>query len=201
MGLDVGASLGVYTSAFSRWCQRTIAVEPNPEMAEHLRRLALPRTEVLEAAAAAQAGAGVLVDAEQSGWRRPEARLGAQGGWSQACRLMRLDDSLSDPEALVCKIDVEGGELGAMQGMPRLLQCEHLLLVVEVEHRHNQSPSAVFDLLAEAGLSPFLLSAGHLIPTDPGQFIANQTGRPGRFARLSGYRPNVIFARPESFNT
>lgn len=202
LALDVGASVGVYARAFSRWAPRTLAIEPNPAMARHLRALALPRVEVIEAAASDRAGSARLVDAAPRGWRRPEARVvaggGAGPGWSRPCRVLRLDAVVDagaePPAALVAKLDIEGGELAALRGMGRLLDLPHCLLIVEIEARHSPDPVAVFDLLEGRGLGAFVWSGGRLVPSGAGD-LPPPGRRGGRLARLRGYRNNFVFAR------
>lgn len=206
LALDVGASLGVYARAFSRWAPLTLAVEPNPAMARHLRALALPRVEVIEAAASDHAGEARLADRSPRGWRRPEARVvaprtGDAPAWSHPCRLLRLDSLAATlpqpPLALVAKFDIEGGELAALRGMGRLLELPHILLIVEIEARHTPEPGAVFDLLARAGLDAFTWIPGRMCGLEPsGLADLPPPGRHGgRLARLRGYRNNFVFAR------
>lgn len=194
VALDVGASVGVYAQAFSAWATRTVALEPNRSLVPHLRKLALPGTEVIPAAAGAEAGEALLVD-DGTGRRRPEARLGKGGAWSQPCPVVPLDRVAEASRAVVCKIDVEGTEAAVLDGMSQLLSLDHILLIVEIEARHNADPQAIFNRLQRLGLNAFLVSGRGLRPVGPDHIATNAARRPGRFARINGYRPNIVFSR------
>lgn len=194
IAVDVGASVGVYAKALSAWCDRTIAVEANADLARQLERLRLPRTQIVNAAAGARAGRAFLV-ADQDRGRRPEARLATSGPWMQSCDVVTLDDLVHDPAALVCKIDVEGTEMAVLDGMTRLLSLKHIFLIIEIEDRHNPEGKEVFKRLQELGLNSFLASGSTLLPIDASHITKNTQYRSGRLARVNGYRPNVVFTR------
>lgn len=196
VAVDVGASVGVYARAFSRWCPTVIAVEPNPGLADHLRALALPGLRVVEAAAGANAGHGTLSDGAAGGWRHPTAKLGGPGGWHQPCRILPLRDVVTPgPSALVVKIDVEGDELAVVRGMGALLRLPHLLLIIEVERRPGADAEALFGLLAAAGLGAWQLRGGRLHRASPRDVPTPPAGGAPRLARLHGYRNNFLFRR------
>lgn len=198
VAVDVGASVGVYSRAFCRWCPRVIAVEPNADLANHLRKLALPCLSVVQAAAGAKAGNGTMSDDAAGGWRHPTAKLGGQGDWQQPCRILPLSDIVTPPpSALVVKIDVEGDELAVVRGMGELFRLPYLLLIVEVERRPMADPEALFDLLFSAGFGAWQLRHGRLHRATPQDVPTPPTGGPPRLARLHGYRNNFIFRREQ----
>ncbi len=195
IGIDVGASMGVYTLALAAWCEKVIALEPNPAMAEGLRKAEIARVEVIEAAASNATGEGVLTDARRAGRRRPEAKIGGDGAWTTACRLMRLDRIAAEPEALVAKIDVEGYEGAVLEGMGALLDCPFVFLLVEIEERHNPGFGAIFETLAARGFEALRWNRARLVPATANDVPRAETFRGGRFARLMGYRPNFVFLK------
>lgn len=196
VAIDVGASVGVYTRAFAKWCAMTIALEPNAAAARVLRNCELRHVEIIEAAAGAQASDGILSDTSAGGWRHPTAGLGTGGAWQHPCRIVPLHQlSLPASGPLVVKIDVEGAELDVLEGMGALLQRHHLLLLIELEHRPGARPDAAFDLLCQSGLSAFQWRGQKLVPAHPEDIPHKPEHGAPRFARLRGYRNNFIFLR------
>lgn len=196
VAIDVGASVGVYTRAFARWCAMTVAVEPNAAAAKMLRDHGLLRVEVIEAAAGAEASAGFLSDTSCGGWRHPTAHLGHGGAWQQPCRIVPLSQlELPTSCPLVVKIDVEGAEMDVLKGMGTLLDRHYLMVLIELEHRAGATPDAAFALLRQTGLSAFQWRGGRLVPASPEDIPHKPDGSAPRFARLHGYRNNFIFLR------
>ena len=198
VGLDVGASVGVYTAIFSNWCARTVAVEPNAECVAFLRALDLPDVEIVRAAASRQAGKGFIADRTDRGWRHAEASLASSDAgstWRQPCEIVALDDIVSGTPPLICKIDVEGDEDAVLDGMTRLRSGKHVILIVEIEARHNANAEALFDRLESEDFQAFRFRRRTLEPAGPEHVRTNSRRQSGRFARLHGYRANFIFAR------
>lgn len=198
VGVDVGASVGVYSLALHRWCKHVHAFEPNPTLAHHLVALQLSNVTVHTAAAGSMPGEAHLTDAQANGWRHPEARLvlvANDAAWQRPCAVVRLADVVSPAAAMVIKIDVEGMEADVLDGMGQLLDTCHLLLIVEIEARHTPRPQAVFEKAKRHGLSAFQLLGGQLVAAGPETVLANASRTGGRFARLRGYRNNFIFMK------
>lgn len=106
-------------------------------------------------------------------------------------QVTRLDDAVPENERLdVVKIDVEGGELGVLQGMSRLLAANpDIALVAEFGPSHLRrlgiDPGAWMEAFAKAGLTPYL--------------IIEPTGlcRPTSLAELKDVESvNLAFVRP-----
>jgi len=80
------------------------------------------------------------------------ARVSAESGDDE----ISLDDYAAEhPPPDVVKIDIEGGEYGALSGMKETLEDERPVVFVEVHPAYlrakGDSPAAVFDLLRDAG--------------------------------------------------
>lgn len=129
---DVGAHLGNRTRALAALGCRVVALEPQPHVAAALRRFAgrNPRVQVVEQAVAAAAGRATLSISERTPtvstlateWRNARAREPDFGdvSWNQtvevtATTLDALIQEFGRPAFV--KIDVEGGELGVLQGL------------------------------------------------------------------------------------
>lgn len=197
VGIDVGASLGVYVLAMSPWCRRVIALEPNRELCRHLRDLQIPSLDVVEAAAGANAGEAWIVDAG-SGWRHPEAKMvdSASGwSWAQPCQVTSLSALLTNETPLVIKIDVEGREEDVVRGLGRYLDSPFVCFIMEIEQRHNANPARIFSLLADHGFLALQLRRGRLVAASAGDVAENASRTGGRFSRLRGINNNYIFLR------
>jgi FkbM family methyltransferase len=205
IGFDIGAGTGPYGRRLLACCEDVVLVEPNREQAAYLRRAFGTDAHIVEAAAGRTSGGGILTDHQGRGWRRPLAKLSdvpaSSSDWQQTCRVETIDaiagglGLLSKSGALIAKIDVEGTEMGVLEGMPRLLANRRALLIIEVEASLNPDYSDVFDWLAKAGFACFAYQRGQLVPAGPAQVAAMAGRRPGRFGRLKGYRSNFVFLR------
>lgn len=137
--VDVGANIGyntVYAASRTGARGRVIAVEPTPDnftvLESNIAATDLPNVIVHRLAAGrAQGTRDFYVRGETSAVNSffPESCYAAVTGVLQV-RVARLDD-LVEGEADLVKIDVEGGELDVLEGMPRLLRHPRLALVVE----------------------------------------------------------------------
>jgi hypothetical protein len=72
-------------------------------------------------------------------------------------RVARLDDFEFDGVSFV-KIDVEGHELGVLEGAAETIRRHHPVILMEIEQRHATRPIAeVFDWLAAAGYDAYFI--------------------------------------------
>jgi FkbM family methyltransferase len=169
LALDVGANIGYMTSVLAKRLGPSgsvVAIEPHPLLASQLQqnveRWAEESTatvQVVEAAASASDGAGVLEEGPEFGHNRGTAELssGAVGtvGSSHSVRLVRIDDYI-DPQGIgVLKLDVEGHEQSALEGAARALEDGRIRDVVFEDLVGY--PTAVTNMLESAGYQIFLL--------------------------------------------
>ena len=82
--------------------------------------------------------------------------------------------------------------------MCSLLGIKHLILLVEIESRHNSDPAQIFSILEASGLFGHKLVNGRLVRASSDEIIANAGRKGGKFARLRGYRNNFVFLRTKS---
>jgi FkbM family methyltransferase len=146
--LDVGANVGSYTVLASGVCgARTIAFEPDPETAAHLRRniqvnaleslvqvheIALGRT-------SGETGFTVGLDTTNRVAVRGEALM-------QTVPMRRLDDIPGARQATLIKLDVEGYEAEVLAGANDVL-ASPTVIAVETEAQDD----ATFGALTDAG--------------------------------------------------
>jgi FkbM family methyltransferase len=119
--LDCGADIGLVSVLVAARCgdrlERIVAIEPNPVAHEvlegNLGRLPVS-TRVVRAAAADFSGSGTLTSPDYDGSDHARFLVVEPGG---EIPVVRIDDlGLGEGVPLVIKLDVEGGELQALEG-------------------------------------------------------------------------------------
>lgn len=161
---DVGANVGVYTCFVGQHVGATIALEPHDPTAERLRENAATNgvdADVYEYALASEPGTATLSHPRDSpdALGTGEFSLVDADGFEPTTRVEALPgDELIRREGLpsptIAKIDVEGAELRALDGLASSLDsCR--LLYVEV-HRDHVSLEDARSKLREMGYEPAL---------------------------------------------
>jgi len=142
---DVGANKGSFVWWLSRWCRdgRVIAFEPQPAFAARLaavcRSLKLENVTVEAKAVHSRSGAqDLFVPAGHSpGASLTQKAVEATSFTTLSVPVVALDDYFAESDKVaLLKIDVEGAELGVLQGAERILRQHAPLLVFECENRH-----------------------------------------------------------------
>lgn len=141
---DLGANLG-YTSLLLAGAVgpegRVLAFEPFPENVRRLREaVALNglehRVEVIETAVGDRDGRGTFkVHPSGSMGRLTERGSDPAGAPTVEVDVVRLDSFVTNrgaPAPLLVKIDLEGGEVAALRGMPHLLRESQPILLIEL---------------------------------------------------------------------
>src|ERR1035441_9211248 len=144
ISIDVGANLGIYASLFSQHSRRVIAVEPHPDLAARLQRLLPASVSVFNFAASNQEGVSefyipTLDGSEVHACSSLESNANP-GMLSRTIRVekRRLDGlQLDGGSVAVVKIDVEGHELGVLQGLTGIIERSSPTIIVESEARHH----------------------------------------------------------------
>lgn len=143
LAVDVGGNVGTYSYHLSRYAKAVLTFEPNPQFADRLEGLKLPRVRV-ERAALSDRGGEARLRIPDVGGREDQGMASLERGAVPDARLSReitvplrrLDDyGLSDVGFI--KIDVEGHEEGVLRGATATLARERPPLLVEIEERHN----------------------------------------------------------------
>lgn len=166
VALDIGANIGNHAVSMARAFSRVVAFEPHPVMAAALRANALlngcTKLQVMEMALGAHEAVGILqqVRPDHSGTLElaPAGNAHVEEPGQVAVHLMRGDDVLDqvlEPGERITfiKIDVEGAELPALQGLKAYLQRDHPVICFEV--RNPVEGRQVRAFLADAGYLDF----------------------------------------------
>jgi len=170
--IDVGANVGVYTYALRRRGAIVEAFEPQPGCHD-----------VLGAYASADSGVRLHPTALGAGRARATLRIPRVDGRlaSGAASLVK-DEENAEAESVdvevrpldsyefdavrAIKIDVEGAELGVLQGARETLARHKPLLLVEIEQRHHTDPiDRIFDAVLRMGYrGEFVLPGRGIMP-------------------------------------
>ena len=208
--LDIGACRGVYACVMRKYSERVLALEPQPQYADFLRK-ALPSVDVLECAASdseAEAVLHVPVANNDAGMAYIKTDKSLQMEWDRRIRVRtRTIDSLDLTKIGFIKIDVEGHELAVLQGAERTIACQRPNLLIEAEERHRQDAVAsVGRFLQPYGYSGWFLHADtlHSIAEFNPTLHQNPAAVPVRPRRPNpgspAYVNNFIFAQQGSIS-
>jgi FkbM family methyltransferase len=166
--IDVGAHSGTILREMVRLAPRGrhVAYEPIPALAEGLRA-EFPSVDVRAAAVSDRTGETTFIHVvsvpAMSGLRLRQFDGPVQSETLHV-RLESLDDSLPDFVPAFIKIDVEGGELGVLQGAQRMLATHRPNVLFEhgkgAAEVYGTTSADVHALLTEAGLRIFDLDGG-----------------------------------------
>jgi FkbM family methyltransferase len=183
--LDVGANIGFFSTLFSRWVGddgRVLAIEPEAENCKFLRgNLESNRCRnvtICECAVAAAAGrSDFSVDAATGA----TGRLGAEVTASELAvgtgRLQVVEtrvetiDSLCEVNQIVpafLKLDIEGGEIGALEGALRVVRTARPVIVSELT---GVGGCEVVDFLSREGYRMWDLETSQPVGPDDRPFM------------------------------
>lgn len=163
---DVGANIGARARVFLSLDAKVVAVEPQPECLQLLRRIRDDRLSIEPVALGAEAGVGNLqvasastISSMSSGWIASVKKSGrfAEHEWQEpiAVEVSTLD-SLVEKYGVpdFCKVDVEGYESQVVAGLTQPLP----LLSFEVTPEWATDTERVVERLTQLGIELFNLS-------------------------------------------
>ena len=149
--VDGGASIGEFAALVRLACPRVplLCVEPHPASAERLRRRGFT---VIEAALWNERGRTTLFQPTPAATSCSVVEPGQPGRPSWTVDTVRLDQLDLPGQRLLVKLDLQGAEPRALEGMGELWdRCEGLLLEVSYGERGTYEP--LRRLLGEKGFS------------------------------------------------
>ena len=165
VSVDVGAHHGIYTLGTSLYSKRVIAVEPQHNCAEGLRRSLPLNATLVEGALSSRAGIATL-KIPVNDWNSL-SRLDLENTYDKQWRaervsLLRLDDIVQEPVGFV-KIDVEGHEREVLDGGLRIIASDKPSFLIEIEERHRKgSIGDVSRLLEDRGYQGYFVQGNHI---------------------------------------
>ncbi len=209
--LDVGAHIGYYTLQFARAvgpAGRVIAIEPHPDNIERLitntELNCYNNVDVVQAAASNKAGSIELFEStvntgDHRLYRSDDDDVHNQGMARTAIQVeaLTIDDVVRDsigPLRLV-KMDIQGAETAALEGMQELLRGESPTLFLEFWpyglSAAGSSPEGLFALLEKSGYAAFELEFGDLRPVTCDSLLGSLGDTPVDYT-------NVVFRKAAS---
>jgi FkbM family methyltransferase len=198
--LDIGANRGVYSRVANSAGFDVVALEPNPRLAQYIRRWSRGTVEVLEAVASSSSGNITLaIPINESGMESDGLasadidRIRSQSRQIREIEVPALTvDGLGLSAVRFVKIDVEGHELDVLMGARQTLISCTPILQVEIEERHSSGAiSRCSNLLAELGYSCYFVRQGLLLPLT--EFSIEYDQDPSAVGDRSRYINNFYF--------
>jgi len=160
--VDIGANRGIYTYYLSKLVPHVYAYEPNPELADYLRKTVHKNVSVHEIALSNKGGEGFFEIPTVKGYETPG--LGRLTSNQESdfrtfrVKLKKLDDEVLDNIGFI-KIDVEGHEVAVIEGGVNLINRNHPNMQIEIEQRHHSEPIfEIFDLIIEFGYTGYFVN-------------------------------------------
>lgn len=171
---DIGACIGDHTRQYLDWNMSVVAVEPNP-LAFACLKHNCPEAVCLNIAASDSAKVVPFLRLDNVGASRitPDVTVETTGGFLDVAA-DRMDsiafrEDLLAPELI--KIDVEGHEVFALQGMQQAITTFMPILFVEINRSalaaNNHTPNDVMNLIRSYGYSDFTLYPPQATWDDP----------------------------------
>lgn len=193
--VDAGAWWGPWTYWLSHRCDAVWSFEPNPEMADHLRRVVGANVHVEAVALSDSPGTATLHTAAVRG---PDAlgtldeRHRVPGSVPVEVSLRTLDSYDLDHVTFV-KIDVENHEVPALAGSRQTLEHYRPAILIEIEQRFYDTPiTEVFEWIMALGYGGWLRREGAWHPIDTFDVDRDQLDHVERVHSLS-YINNFVF--------
>lgn len=207
IAIDVGANKGSYLWALSKAIPdgAVVAFEPQPVLAEYLRRSCLKsglKNVVIEAAGCSEVSGQLSLAIPGDGTSSPGASFEPAVAAAQPCRFVSvptvsLDSYFAGETRRIgaLKIDVEGHELSVLKGAKDLISYHKPTIVCECEERHltRGTVNDVIEWVQSMGYTAYFCEGATLRPAS--QFVASvhQKRRGERFWDAKDYYNNFVF--------
>ena len=205
--IDIGANTGDYSAVLEDvvGAENLYLFEPLPELYKHLRKR-FRKSHVFNHAVSSEDGSAVMRVPYINGKRyNTRATLNTHKEDSETgCDMIEIKltplDSVVNQIGLksigFIKVDVEGHEIGVIEGAYRTLEKFKPLILIEIEQRHHDFPlSQIFSKFESQGYQGYYLNARRytLLPTD--QFCAERDQNPEflHTRKFSDYLNNFFF--------
>lgn len=152
--IDAGGYDGETSIQFAAWCDRQyeniLVFEPDPKSYEickkRLEKAGLQRFHIIEAGLAAQNETVTFVSGLNVSSYIPDAdsaennslvESGRSGGQVESIQVVKLDEYTEDLTVGFIKMDIEGAEMGALQGAQDTIRRDKPLMALSAYHRRG----------------------------------------------------------------
>jgi FkbM family methyltransferase len=207
---DIGANKGSFILWLSRWVRhgQVVAFEPQPKFAQRLAAVcnAIGLNNVRVEAKAVYSHSGhrdLFVPAGHSpGASLTHAAVEAESFTTLSVPVVALDDYFSESDKItLLKIDVEGAELGVLQGAERILRQHAPLLVFECENRHLAPGRVqdVFSWLEAMGYQGSFISHNQVFSISQFDAAVHQRQHGEWFWKRKDYCNNFVFRKASNW--
>ena len=201
VAIDVGANLGLWTFALSRYFDRVEAFEPQPRCCAYLKHANLRGVNIHPMALSSCSGERELSIPSHMGLLI--RGMATFCPIDDACEKINVQAGTMDDfdyrGVSFIKIDVEGHESDVLAGARRTIAREKPVMVIEIEQRHLDIPfRRVIDGVVDMGYAAFFLSGGSLRGLEEFDHEQNQQAylreKASRFSPLpKKYINNFVF--------
>jgi FkbM family methyltransferase len=181
--VEVGANVGLFATVLARYSKRLVVFEPHPDCAEHLRRIGLRNTAIVEKAASDALGRATLrVPLNLNTEMHALSTIDVANSFATERRADRIVEYVIEKTTLdaelktllmaedrvgFIKIDAEGHEHAVLMGAEHVLQCHRPVFLIELEYRHGSDVDATFRFLTSRNYHALALRDGRsLEPID-----------------------------------
>jgi len=168
VSIDVGANIGIYTSALAKLTPVVHAFEPSPRLAMLLQKSVPKNVCVHQQAVSDKAGTATLRTPVTNGnFATPLATLentAFDNFTEEAVTLSTLDDVITGQVGFI-KIDVEGHELKALNGALNIIKTHRPIFLIECEEWHGAGNLLnLLDFFEKIQYFGYFLKSGCLTP-------------------------------------
>jgi len=203
---DIGANKGSFIYWLSWWVRdgRVVAFEPQPQLARDLasicRVIKLRNVRVEAKAVYSRSGTQDLFvpSGHSPGASLTQKAVEAASFTTLSVPVVALDDYFAENDKVaLLKIDVEGAELGVLQGAERILRRHAPLLVFECENRHLGAANVgdVFAWLETLGYRGSFICRDRLLPLSEFDADVHQRQHGEWFWKRRDYCNNFVFVK------
>ncbi len=169
--IDVGANYGIYTFLFGTKSQFTFAIEPINECLKYLSKGYIKKNIAFIEKVASNNNEEKILNIPIENDKKIYGRSSIDKNFKESIKVesksFKLDDLIEDirilnSELIFIKIDVEGHENQVIEGSSKLLMEKKVVLVIEIEKRHNENYLNLIKRLNKSGFTPFYVNKNKL---------------------------------------
>ena len=172
---DVGANYGIYTFLFSKNSLFTYVFEPIEECIEYIRRGCRYKNVSLVNKAVSNSKKEQFLNIPLENGNKIFGKSSFNKSFNKSeqrkVECTKLDNFIKETDkyiekVLFIKIDVEGHENKVIDGGINLIKNRKSLLLIEIEHRHNQDFNYIFQKLSSLNFHTYIYQNNKFVDVD-----------------------------------